>query len=175
VLRRGLPKPADEEEARVVEKIREHGWYAWHVRDEFHPHHEAWTHPDPAVEAASCHGFSYTVGLWPLRRRPELIVTGNWGAMEKMHDILGAAVERVFDGAEFHAGDEDDQVLERLPVRFGPVARLFRLELLTWSHWAARRRDFEALQLLLPDREARWPGDAGYAGPPQPLLGEEPG
>jgi hypothetical protein len=171
VFGRGLPKPADEGEARVIADIEEHGWHALHVRDEFHPEHAPWTHPDPAVEAASCHGFSYTVGLWPTRRRPELILTGDWGDMRKMHSVLGAAVARVLDdGAEWSAGDQDDEVLERLPVRFGAVARLFRLELLTWSHWAARRREFEALQLLLPDRDGRWPDAPGYAGPPQPLL-----
>ena len=165
-----VPAPADADEARVVESLRVHGWHAFHVRDEFHPDHPRAT-SEPWLERATGEGFSYTVGLWPLLGHPELVLTGNWGAMERMHGILGAAVGRVREaGRRFAAGDADDDVLEGYPVRFGPVARPFRLELLTWSHWAAHRKDFEALQLLLCDRERRWPGEPGYAGPVQPRL-----
>ena len=74
------------------------------------------------------------------------------------------------DGMRFREGDEDTEVLESFPVRFGPVAPLFCLELLTWSHWAAGRKPFEALQLLLCDRDRRWPDEPGYVGPVQPRL-----
>jgi hypothetical protein len=173
VLRRRLPKPSDEDERRVVANIREHGWHAMHVRDEFHPEHAGLPQPDqdPAVVAAGADGFSYTVGLWTEHHHPELVITGDWGPWERMHEILAAAVTRILDdGAHFDAGDEDDLVLVTHPVRFGAVAERYRNEMLTWAHWAARRRRFDALQLVICDRDRRWPGDPAYAGPRQPLL-----
>jgi hypothetical protein len=169
--RRRLPRPHDDQERRVVENIRAHGWHGMHVRDEFHPHHAGLPRPaqDPAVEAASAEGFSYTVGLWP--EHAELILTGNCGAMEQMHAVLTAAVRRVLDdGERFAPGDRDDRVLAAHPVRFGDVEDRYRYDMLTWAHWAARRRAFDALQLVLCDRDGRWPDEPSYAGPPQPLL-----
>jgi hypothetical protein len=57
-----------------------------------------------------------------------------------MHSLLGAPVARVRDDRlAFQAGDEDADVLEHLPVRFGAVDPLYRIEMLTWAHWAACR------------------------------------
>ena len=83
VLRRGLPKPSDDDERRVVANIREHGWHAMHVRDEFHPEHAGLAQPDqdPAVAAAGAEGFSYTVGLWAEHHHPELVITRRLGPL----------------------------------------------------------------------------------------------
>ena len=74
------------------------------------------------------------------------------------------------DGARFQAGDVIDQVLEGYLVRLRGVSRTRREQLLAYSSSANRRRPFEALQLVLPDAEGRWPWNAAYDAYPQPLL-----
>jgi len=174
-LRRRLPRPTDDEERRVIDNVRTHGWQTRYVSDAVHPHHGPMEWDDPALARASEHGFTYTVGLWAHSRHPELIVTGTDPlAMERAHAIVGAAVARIRDdGMRFAPGDEDGKVLGgEHQVRFGAVADRYCTGLLTWSHWAARRRHFEALQLFLPDWDGRWPGDERYDGAPQPVLAE---
>lgn len=73
-------------------------------------------------------------------------------------------------GSPFAAGDESREILEHAPACFGAVSPRWRKELLTFADWAARRKRFEALQIVLPDRTGRFPSSPTYTGPPQPLL-----
>ena len=165
---RRLPRATDPGDAKVLDDIRTYGFHAKHVRPDAHPHHareKAEFGPHPILDI----GISYTVGLPYSHRHAELaIVTGM--ASERAHAILWAVVQLIQDGANFAVSDESGDVLVDLSVRFGAISRAWRKELLTFSDWAARRKDFAALQLLLPDAEGHFPSDVGYAGPPQPLL-----
>jgi hypothetical protein len=79
-------------------------------------------------------------------------------------------VDMIKDGRQFAVGDESDRVLEGYPVRFGAVTAERRNSLLTFADWATDRRGFEAVQLILPDADSRWPDDPRYASHDQPLL-----
>ena len=75
------------------------------------------------------------------------------------------------DGARFAPGDESTDILyAAAPARFGPVSQRWRKEILTFADWAARRRPFEAVQILLPDRAGSFPTSRAYAGPPAAAL-----
>jgi hypothetical protein len=169
VFRRRLPKPTDPGDDKVLADIRKYGFHAKHVRPYHHPEHAAESArlgPHPVYDV----GFSYTVGLPFSHRHAELVITG--GMPDKQaHDILWEVVHLVEEGARFEPGDESDEILRDARVRFGPVSKSRRKELLTFADWAARRKRFEAVQILLPDRAGAFPTDAAYAGPPQPLLG----
>lgn len=162
-----LPAPEDDFDAKLLADVRERGWHCVLVADEHHPHHRdaaAAPEPHPLYDAT----FGYTVGLGRREpRHPELVLVGRWPHPE---GILAAAVALIEDGAAFAAGDETDEVLDGYPVRFAEVAASRRDELLGYARWAHGGRSFEALQLVLPDREGRWPWEDGYDACPQPLL-----
>jgi hypothetical protein len=163
-----LPTPEDDFEARVVRDIHEHGWHVVIVRSGVHEHETdgPWA-GDPRSQAAYEALFTYTVGLEHSFGHPEVVLLGEW---RHAHPFLNAVGDLVRDGRRFQAHDTSDQVLEGFVVRFDPVADVCRAELLTWAHWAVGRRDFGALQLVLPDTSHRWPEDPGYNGFAQPAL-----
>jgi Domain of unknown function (DUF4262) len=55
-------------------------------------------------------------------------------------------------------------------VRFGAVSTERRTELLTYASWLNQRRPFDALQVILPDRQGVWPDEEHYDAFAQPLL-----
>jgi hypothetical protein len=161
-----LPDPEDEFDEKLLGDVRGVGWHCIHVADEYHPEHAAENAalgPHPIYDAA----FSYTVGLWLTQSHPELVLVGRW---RQNHAIIGAAVSLIKDGNRFDGGSRSDQVVRGYDVCFVRVSSARRTELLTYADWANHRRHFEALQLVLPDAEGRWPWDDGYASVPQPLL-----
>lgn len=161
-----LPDPEDEFDARVLADIERYGWHCLHVADENHPEHaeeNAALGPHPVYDAA----FAYTVGLPLTLKHPELVLVGRW---TRGHSILAQTVRLIEAGTRFAAGDTSDDILDGYPVRFGTVSDARRKELLTYADWAGLRRPFEALQLILPDGEGRWPDDPAYGAFPQPLL-----
>jgi Domain of unknown function (DUF4262) len=164
--KRRLPKPTDPGEDKVLADIREFGFHAKHVRKWNHPEHASDEPTNPVYEA----GISYTVGLPYSHGHPELALVGPLPD-DRAHHILWEVVTLIEDGRTFAAGDESDEVLRAYPARFGPVSHVWRKEVLTFADWAARRKPFEALQILLPDEAGAFPGDPAYDGMPQPLLG----
>ena len=167
--RRRLPKPTDPGDDKVLADIRKFGFHAKHVRKGAHPEHaelEAAEPTNPVYDA----GISYTVGLPYSHGHPELALVGPLPD-DMAHDILWAVVHLIEDGRTFAVGDESDEILAGYTARFGPVSEFWRKEVLTFADWAARRKRFEALQILLPDEAGAFPGDPAYDGMPQPLLG----
>jgi Domain of unknown function (DUF4262) len=162
-----LPPPDDDFDRKLISDIHEYGWHCLLVADENHPEHaeqNAALGPDPIYDAA----FAYTVGLTLTRDHPELVLVGRW---PQAHAILQSAVAVIEAGTHFDHGDESDDVLEGYPVRFHGVTREWADYLLTYASWVHHRSPFDAVQLVLPDRETRWPWEDGYAGPPQPIIG----
>lgn len=161
-----IPAPDTPAERQVVADIEKYGWHCIRVADEYHPEHAAEnaTLP-PHLVYDAC--FAYTVGVWHTFGHPELILVGRW---KHAHGYLNVVVEMIRDGYTFRPGDHTDDVLEGYEVRFGSVSDERRLELLTWADWANSRQPFEALQVILPDREHRWPTEPEYQGFAQPLL-----
>lgn len=165
---RRLPRPTDPGDEKVLADIHEYGFHAKHVRRGAHPEHaleEAKLGPHPIYDV----GFSYTVGLHFSLRHPELVLVSGMPDRQA-HDILWQAVRLIKDGATFAAGDESREILEDAPACFSAVSLRWRKELLTFADWAARRKRFDALQIVLPDRTGRFPTSPAYTGPPQPLL-----
>jgi Domain of unknown function (DUF4262) len=168
VFRRRLPRPTDPGDEKVLADIREYGFHAKHVRPWHHPEHaeaNAKLGPHPIYDV----GFSYTAGLHYSHGHPELAITGGMPD-EQAHGILWEVVRLIEAGQRFAPGDESDEVLHEARARFGPVSAERRKELLTFADWAARRKPFAAVQILLPNETGAFPDEPAYAGPPQPLL-----
>jgi hypothetical protein len=161
-----LPEPEDAFDEKLVDDVRRFGWHCVLVANENHPEHAAANRalpPHPIYDAA----FAYTAGLWLTRGHPELVLVGRW---QHAHAILATVVSLIEDGARFQVGDVTEEVLDDYPVRFGAVSASRRIELLTYADWVNRRRPFDALQVILPDRQHNWPEEARYGGFPQPML-----
>ncbi len=159
-----LPDPGDAYEAELVGNVAGRGWDTVHIGQDARA--GAWAHFRVLRHPLQDTGFAYTVGLWPSWRHPELIVTGQW---PQAREMLANAAALVEDGAAFVVDDTSDHVLQRFPVRFGVVSRRLREALLTYATWMAGELA-PALQLILPDGEGRFPEEALYDGPKQPLL-----
>jgi len=115
--------------------------------------------PDGGDEALRW--FAYTVGLWPARQWPELIVFGL--DHDDMARLLTAAVTQVEawetapkDGMEIPAVAGGASLkLRRLDPRFYP-------EHLGWANWYAAERGLAppaGLQVLWPDEHGRFPDE----------------
>lgn len=158
-----LPEPENAFDQKVLADIAQYGWHCLMVDDGEHCEHPEHQGSCPL----SGPPFAYSVGLWRSHRAPELILTG---LARRAHAVLWRVVELIEAREVPRAGDERDDVLEGHRVRFGAVDRRHRKELMTFADWVNGRREFDALQVIYPDREGRWPGEGDYAGPEQPLL-----
>jgi hypothetical protein len=161
-----LPEPEDAFDEKLVADVRDVGWHCVLVADEHHPEHAAANVALPAHPIYDA-AFAYTAGLWLTRAHPELVLVGRW---EHAHAILATVVSLIDERSRFQVGDVSDQVLDGYLVRFGAVSASRRTELLTYADWLNRRRRFDALQVVLPDRQGNWPDEPGYDAYAQPLL-----
>lgn len=168
-----LPVPTDDVEREVLGDIARYGWHVVIVRGGAHDHlgpdHEGagpWS-ADPAAQAAYESDFTYTAGLSPTFAHPEIILVGSWQHAQAYLNVIGQMIQQ---GRRFQAGDTTEELLDGYSVRFDTVADHPRVDLLTWADWVARRRRFEALQLVLPDKNGLWPEDPHYDAFPQPSL-----
>ncbi|MBP2478156.1 hypothetical protein JOF53_007028 [Crossiella equi] len=110
--------------------------------------------PVTGLAVPGCH---YTVGLWALRRTPELIVVGAPDRHAK--DLLRRYTERAAAGEEFLPGVLYDGYVEGYRVTFERVAPG---QLRGWFGQAGALYpdwDFPALQLLWPKHDHTWPWD----------------
>jgi hypothetical protein len=161
-----LPAAEDAFDEKLLSDIRAYGWHCVSVADEHHPEHaeaNAALGPHPIYDAT----FAYSVGLWLTYGHPELVLVGRW---QYAHGILSSAVDLIKEGTRFEPGDTTGEVLDDYQVCFRAVPEARREELLTYASWANRRRPFDAVQLVLPDRSGVWPWDPGYDAYPQPML-----
>lgn len=117
-------------------------------------------------------GFAYTVGLFRSFGHPELIVFGL--PDEVAHAVLNEFGERARAGAELRSGDRIPEVLEHYDVLVRGVrhAESFRCHV-GYALSFYQGAEFPLLQVVWPDKEGRFPGDADAAeflAASQPLL-----
>lgn len=101
--------------------------------------------------------FTYTIGLLKTYEHPELIVYGL--PPEQAHSILASAIEQIKEGVHFSTGRRYSKVLGGgFEVEFRKVDPTGRPLNVARNYYEA---DVEALQLVWPDKEGRFPGEAG--------------
>jgi hypothetical protein len=113
-------------------------------------------HAEPAGERP---GFSYTVGLWHTFGQPEVIVFGLEDHVAE--DLFDEIADLVHEGRRFLADSKHDGLLQHYPARFLAVPKGFNREFLGVAVWAHEGDGFEAVQLVWPDKQGRWPWDDG--------------
>jgi Domain of unknown function (DUF4262) len=147
----------DELIARIEADIEEHGFFAQHVIP---------TVGDPDPDAPS---FTYTVGM-RAHGHPDLLVSGMTGG--NAWDTLAQVAHLVRGGARFGDGDVSERVLDGSPVRFVAIPEDAKREHLAITAGFYGDEPFEALQIVFPDSQNRWPWEDGSQAVPQDVLGE---
>lgn len=147
----------DQEEARLTETIRRHGWAVQYVGG-----HEC---SRPGCDAPPDDGppFAYTTGLFGLGH-PELLIVGV--DPETARGVLNTLGERIRNGETLMPGlmiTFDDW-----PHRIVPEPVPNPGEVVLWANSFYHRpaeHSVPALQLTYDDTEGRFPWDEGYAAP----------
>lgn len=108
---------------------------------------------DPATTRA------FTLGLFHLRQRPEILAFGL--PEELAGQVLELVADDVEDGVEYEVGQKHEGIVHGYPVTFGRVTKAQVRALLPELVSAYGTDDVPVLQLVYPDRQGRWPWDPG--------------
>jgi hypothetical protein len=119
--------------------------------------------------------FAYTVGLYRTFGHPEIIMLGL--GLDLMHRLLNDVAASLREGRRYAAGDVSDEFLDDHDVTFRAVPERHYRAYLGWANWFHDGVAYPVLQLIYPDRERRWPWEAGVPDGfrrNQPVLEHEP-
>lgn len=139
----------DDTDDRIRENIREHGCHIIGV-----------------AGAPLDHAFAYSIGLVITHGQPEMLIGGL--PMETMHATINDIQDRMAQGQRFADGDRVSGLFEGYEAVLRKVRKEAYADTLVWASRLHGNDDFEALQIVWPDRGHRFPWDEGYAGPQQP-------
>lgn len=149
-----MPDPAVEALiARAAEDVRRTGWHATGV------------FPTESSPPEASH-FLYTTGLRTTWGAPDLFVSAL--PVHAAHALCAAVIDRLKSGDGLPAlviadGSDVRGVIDHdLPVRFVKLGESGR-RLMSMTHAVYGHDRFDAVQMLWPDVEGRFPGEDGYA------------
>lgn len=155
---RELPEPVDNLDRQLLGWVAEFGWAVLGIPDD-----------------AEGPGYTFSIGLWRGWGHPEIVLFGlNHESAHRLINDLGTAIKA---GATFEAGQRYDGLVPGYPAFFLAVDAGHVSPYLGYACWFNRGDDFPALQCVWPDRERRFPWEAGFDErfrSRQPLLGPAP-
>lgn len=100
---------------------------------------------------------AFTLGLWHLRQRPEVVA---FGLPEELAGrVLELVADDVEEGVTYQVGQQHEGIVHGYPVTFGKVSAAQVRALLPELVEAYGSDDVPVLQLVYPDRQGRWPWD----------------
>ena len=149
----------DEADKKLLADVERYGWHCLHIRG--------------LVGESTLPYWSFSIGLFQTWQHPELVVFGL--EQEQAHAVLGHLVDRIKTGERFSSGQDYSDILDGYLCRFIVVDPRWYSDFFGYAQWFYETADgFPALQLLLPDKEGRYPWDDGYAITKgmQPILSE---
>jgi hypothetical protein len=141
----------DRMEDRVNENVREYGCHVMRI--------------DTDDEGP---GFVYSIGLTKNFGQPELICFGL--DAEVMHWLINEMRDRMAKGECFADGDRVSDLLEGYACVLKTMRKRWYREFLGCALWFHDGEDFDALQVVWPDKQHRYPWDGDYAAP----MGRQP-
>lgn len=129
----------DAQEIHVLDKIKEHGWFANNVfADEEGP------------------GFSYTMGFWHSLGVPDLITFSL--PPETANAIFFDLYDTLKDGRRLNIGVPEYGLIQNdVPLIFLPVDPARFEDHLTWTRWFHAGTPGDALQMVWQTKNGQWP------------------
>lgn len=125
------------------------------------------------VDSKTGADYGYSVGLTRSFGHPELVVAGlDDETMQELVNDIGDAVAK---GAAFRDGDVSPDFLEGYDVTFRVVPDTLRASHFAWADRFYADTGLTLLQVIYPDRDRRWPWDAGVSAEfrkGQPVLAD---
>jgi hypothetical protein len=113
-------------------------------------------------------GWSYTLGVYDTCGKPEVITVGL--RAKTAHFLLNKAADRLRTGVNLAEGRHRNMVGE-VECEFRPVDPKWVRHLMGWNIWYYDGPEFPVLQAVYPDRNNRFPEEAGFdTAFQQPLL-----
>jgi hypothetical protein len=109
-------------------------------------------------------GFAYSIGLTQTYGQPEFICFGLRD--EVMHWMINEVRDRIAQGERFGDGMKVGGLLEGYDCVLRQVQRTNYREYLGYARWFYDGDSFDALQIVWPDKQSRYPWDPGYDAPP---------
>jgi hypothetical protein len=135
----------DRTEDAVHEDVREHGCHVMKIcADDEGP------------------GFAYSIGLTKNYGQPELICFGL--DMALMHHMINAIRDRMAAGTKFHDGQRVSELIEGYDCELRTMKTAFYRDFLGYARWFYDGDEFEAFQIVWPDKAHCYPWDTAYAG-----------
>ena len=113
--------------------------------------------------------FSYSVGLTKSYSHPELLIMGL--SREINLSILEHACELVRDGKKFEIQTDYEEFLEGFSICFLPILKKHLPDYFGFGIEYYGDMEFEALQLIWPDKQSRWPWDEEFE--PELLINQK--
>ncbi len=134
----------DDTETTIHDNVREYGWHACLIEED-----------------VAGPGFIYSIGIFKTFKKPEIIV---FGIPTKVgHTLITTAADRFKEGGTLPLGVPVDEFLTGYPVVFKEVHSSQYREYFGYGLWYYDGPKFPALQLFWPDKEGKFPWDAGFA------------
>lgn len=150
------PEGFDENEARLIAQVGDHGWRTTNVGG-----------------APGYPAFGYTTGFWLTYGRPEIITFDL--TPELRHSLFGLMAQDGEEGRLFRSGERVPGLIEGEEVWLMPVGRAKADAFLRSTAWFYRDAAFPCWQLVWGDAAGRFPWqddfEPGLAGV-QPDLSE---
>jgi hypothetical protein len=104
-------------------------------------------------------GWSYTIGVFDISRKPEIITVGL--KRGTAHFALNEAAKMLRAGVDLTRGRHHELIGE-VDCEFRPVDPKWVSHLMGWAVWYYEGTDFPVLQLVYPDLKNRFPEDEGF-------------
>ncbi len=136
-----LPNPRDEDDAKVLKNIAEHGLHIIHV-----------------MEEENLPQFTYSMGLGYSFNHPETLIIGlkyelsKWMLNHLTHLLRGG-------DKKFENGQTSPDFLDGFACNFKSVRPDKIDEYLAWNSWLYNSQSYSALQLIYPNTSGVWPWD----------------
>jgi hypothetical protein len=108
-------------------------------------------------------GFAYSIGLTKNYGQSEVICFGL--RQELMHWMINEIRDRMAQGERLNDGDQLSGLIEGYGCILKRMERTNYREYLGYARWFYEGDAFDALQIVWPDKQNRFPWDAGYAAP----------
>jgi hypothetical protein len=126
----------------IGRKVQEHGWSAIGVAPSVDD-------PDPQLP------FTYTLGLWPVRAMPDMIVFTL--PFERAHGVIQGAIEAIEETPALAQGGFTEKVLVGYPVEIVRLQPQAAAEYLRWTRlFNQPDNDLPACQVVWPDPQGRF-------------------